>query len=365
MPMSSGSRMLIPPPGTTPTRAWVSAKRARSDAMRKSHDMANSSPPVTAAPLIAPMTGVLWTGMRPKWAPVPVCSRSVTECSSAERDRRSNPAEKAGSAPVRIDRADLLPQVQVHDRFIEEAGHFARECVARFGTIQGDRSDIVGHLNFNQHRRTFSLVRFVVVPMIGSSDRRGLTRSPERPPDRSSSPSRAAGGLWRERRRTESEPTPTMKTTTTMMPSIDKATASPPSLSPWTVPPFCPAVMRPARPSTWVGVSARAWGTAAFTPNPVERPQKGTPSHHRGTPTRSWGDSPSLVHVRHHIRSGGSIRVLRVRTAPPSISQKGEYVDIALVVVDPFPPLKERLPREPCELRCALRSDIPGLDEEV
>ena len=56
----------MPPPGMTPTRAWVSAKRARSDAMRKSQHMASSSPPVTVAPLMAPMTGVSWGGIMPK-----------------------------------------------------------------------------------------------------------------------------------------------------------------------------------------------------------------------------------------------------------------------------------------------------------
>ena len=45
-----------------PTRACVSAKRARSDATRKSHVSATSNPPVTAAPLIAPITGLVVSG---------------------------------------------------------------------------------------------------------------------------------------------------------------------------------------------------------------------------------------------------------------------------------------------------------------
>jgi D-arabinose 1-dehydrogenase-like Zn-dependent alcohol dehydrogenase len=45
-----------------PTRAWVSAKLARSDATRNVHCRAASSPPVTAGPLMAPMTGLPMTG---------------------------------------------------------------------------------------------------------------------------------------------------------------------------------------------------------------------------------------------------------------------------------------------------------------
>ena len=55
--MAWGSSTVSPHRGWTPTRAWVSAKRARSDATRKSQLRASSSPPVTATPLIAPMMG--------------------------------------------------------------------------------------------------------------------------------------------------------------------------------------------------------------------------------------------------------------------------------------------------------------------
>ena len=40
-------------------RAWVSAKRARSEATRKSQLRASSKPPVTATPLMAPMIGLV------------------------------------------------------------------------------------------------------------------------------------------------------------------------------------------------------------------------------------------------------------------------------------------------------------------
>ena len=48
----------MPPPGRMPTRAWVSANTARSEAMRKSQPSAISRPPVNTAPLIAPTIGV-------------------------------------------------------------------------------------------------------------------------------------------------------------------------------------------------------------------------------------------------------------------------------------------------------------------
>ena len=100
IPMSWGRRMVSPPPGITPTRAWVSAKRARSDAMRKSQDRASSRPPVTVGPLIAPMTGVRWVASMPKC----VTGLRMRSCWSTRRsvdsDFRSTPAQNAGSVPV-------------------------------------------------------------------------------------------------------------------------------------------------------------------------------------------------------------------------------------------------------------------------
>ena len=66
IPTSWGRRIVSPPPGMTPTRAWVSAKRARSDAMRKSQHRASSRPPVTVGPLMAPMIGVACVTSMPK-----------------------------------------------------------------------------------------------------------------------------------------------------------------------------------------------------------------------------------------------------------------------------------------------------------
>ena len=63
-PIDCASSTVIPPPGMMPTRACVSAKRARSDATRNVHCSASSSPPVTATPLIAPMIGLSISGMK-------------------------------------------------------------------------------------------------------------------------------------------------------------------------------------------------------------------------------------------------------------------------------------------------------------
>ncbi len=62
-PIQRASSTVIPPPGMIPTRACVSAKRARSDATRNVHCNASSRPPVTATPLIAPMIGFGISGM--------------------------------------------------------------------------------------------------------------------------------------------------------------------------------------------------------------------------------------------------------------------------------------------------------------
>ena len=63
-----------PHPGMMPTRAWVSAKRACSDATRKSHASAISNPPVTATPFTAPMSSLVRGGSAPR-SVVPRSSR--------------------------------------------------------------------------------------------------------------------------------------------------------------------------------------------------------------------------------------------------------------------------------------------------
>ena len=93
IPTFCGSRTLRPQVGNNPTRAWVSAKRARSEPIRMSQYSASSSPPVTAAPLMAPITGLLIGGHLGE-----ISGNSVVSPSSL----RSKPAQNTGSAPVRI-----------------------------------------------------------------------------------------------------------------------------------------------------------------------------------------------------------------------------------------------------------------------
>ena len=64
-PTRCGSSTVRPQPGITPTRECVSANRARSEATRKSQLSATSSPPVTATPLIAPISGFVRGGSAP------------------------------------------------------------------------------------------------------------------------------------------------------------------------------------------------------------------------------------------------------------------------------------------------------------
>ena len=90
-PTFCGSRTESPHVGRSPTRAWVSANRACSDAIRMSQYKAISSPPVTAAPLIAPITGFDIGGHLGEMS-----GSSVVSPSSL----RSSPAQNTGSAPV-------------------------------------------------------------------------------------------------------------------------------------------------------------------------------------------------------------------------------------------------------------------------
>jgi hypothetical protein len=98
----------MPPPGMMPTRAWVSAKLARSDATRNVHCSATSSPPVTAGPLIAPMTGLPMTGKK-RNRPLPARSGPSPGARGAavggvcpDTSFRSTPAQNAEPAPVRM-----------------------------------------------------------------------------------------------------------------------------------------------------------------------------------------------------------------------------------------------------------------------
>ena len=100
-PTAWGSRTVRPQPGWIPTRACVSAKLARSEATRKSQLSASSNPPVTATPLMAPMTG-LETGRKGSHPRSSRVSPPRRRGPSPPSSLRSTPAQKAGSAPVRM-----------------------------------------------------------------------------------------------------------------------------------------------------------------------------------------------------------------------------------------------------------------------
>src|SRR3984957_13567001 len=93
IPTFCGNRTLSPHVGSRPTRAWVSANRACSDAIRMSQYSVSSSPPVTAAPLIAPITGLVNGGQRGEMSGRADCPPSSL---------RSSPAQNTGSVPVRM-----------------------------------------------------------------------------------------------------------------------------------------------------------------------------------------------------------------------------------------------------------------------
>ena len=73
--MRCASSTVSPQPGITPTRACVSANRARSDAIRKSQPSATSNPPVTATPFTAPISSFVRGGNAPRHGNRPSASR--------------------------------------------------------------------------------------------------------------------------------------------------------------------------------------------------------------------------------------------------------------------------------------------------
>ncbi len=141
-----------PQPGMTPTRACVSAKRARSDAMMKSQLSATSKPPVTATPLTAPISGLVCGGNAPRnESRVSPTSANPSPCCTWPEPNsfRSTPAENAGSAPVRI---MTSTSSSVSQRVIAAgsvAPHVAVQRVALIGAVDRDDRDPVGDVDEN------------------------------------------------------------------------------------------------------------------------------------------------------------------------------------------------------------------------
>ena len=96
-PMKRASRAESPQPESRPTRACVSAKRASGVAINRSQESAISKPPVTASPLIAPMTG--WWSVRSSFGGSAIALRLRF---GSLISTRSRPAQKARPAPVRM-----------------------------------------------------------------------------------------------------------------------------------------------------------------------------------------------------------------------------------------------------------------------
>ena len=147
-PTASGSSTVRPQPGMTPTRAWVSAKRARSEATRKSHverqlEAARDGDAVDGADhRLAWSRGRGGSARRRRWRTgVGAPSRSVPS------SLRSTPAQNAGSAPVSTMTSTSSRASARRDRLRQRRGERGIERVARLGPVEGDDRDAVAHLD--------------------------------------------------------------------------------------------------------------------------------------------------------------------------------------------------------------------------
>ena len=141
-PTTSGSRAVMPARGRIPTLACVSAKMARSDAIRKSQPSASSSPPVNVAPLTAPMTGL---AIQPTWAmQSAVPARWKYASPSRAASLRSMPAQNAGSAPVSTSTRTSSLGRRGGQRRVQRRRQLGAQRVARLGPVQRQHPDAVG-----------------------------------------------------------------------------------------------------------------------------------------------------------------------------------------------------------------------------
>ena len=167
-PIDWAMRTVIPPPGMTPSRAWVSANFALSDATRKVHCSAISSPPVTATPLTAPMIGLSMRGrnryrpLAPRSGPSPGPRGAALGGDSPVTSLRSTPAQKAGSAPVRITTATPGSSPAAATASHRAKDHGPAQRVPRPGPVQRDRGDAVLHVDEDEG---FGVGHGVATPM--------------------------------------------------------------------------------------------------------------------------------------------------------------------------------------------------------
>ena len=129
-----------------PTRECVSANRARSDAIRKSQASASSKPPVTATPLIAPMSGFTVGGSGPRrsvggaaieLSPV----RDLTELLQVDA------GGEGGIGAGEDEHVDVVALVAFGDDARQDAQDLGRQRVARLRPVQGDRRDAIGDVD--------------------------------------------------------------------------------------------------------------------------------------------------------------------------------------------------------------------------
>src|SRR5690606_40163404 len=101
-PTSRGSRWVLPPPGTCPNRAWLSAILAFSCTSTMSQDCINSKPPAIAYPSTTATTGTGSPGMQAQARP---------KCSNSGRDRKST---RLNSSHVKISYAVFCLKKKKH-----------------------------------------------------------------------------------------------------------------------------------------------------------------------------------------------------------------------------------------------------------
>src|SRR3954453_14210139 len=138
--MTEGSRAVIPPPGRTPTRAWVSAKTARSEATRKSQPEGDLQPAGEGGAVDRPEHGRAEQGdlgdavgvvvLREVGGAVPGGLLEV----DAGAERRVAPGEH--------DRAHTVVLVGGDQRGVQRADELAGERVARLRPVQREHADV-------------------------------------------------------------------------------------------------------------------------------------------------------------------------------------------------------------------------------
>ena len=134
---------MSPQPGMIPTRAWVSANRARSDAIRKSHASAISNPPVTATPFTAPIRSFV------RWERT--ASRSQVVAGAARLARAEllevDPGAEGGVGAGEDHHVDVDVALELGDDLRKPTPDRPVERVARFGPVERDRRHAVVHVD--------------------------------------------------------------------------------------------------------------------------------------------------------------------------------------------------------------------------